>query len=182
MAKNVAATALFMAAAAILCFSSLASATARGSISAPTSAPASAPASNDILYVEGRVYCDTCRVQFETKLTEYMEGASVRLECRNRTTDKITYTFEDLTDSNGIYHIPVEGDHEEEICEVRLLKSSRDDCSETTTGRRVGRVLITKNVGVATPIRYANSLGFLQKVALPGCIKELQGLGFLPLD
>ncbi|KAF5735011.1 putative Anther-specific protein LAT52 precursor [Tripterygium wilfordii] len=180
MAKNVAATTLFMA--AVLCFSSLVSASARAPASTPARAPASAPVSNDILYVEGRVYCDTCRVQFETKLTEYMEAASVRLQCRNRTSDKITYTFEELTDSNGIYHIPVEGDHEEEICEVKLLKSSRDDCSERATRRLTGRVLITKNVGVATPIRYANSLGFMKKEPLPGCTQELQRMGFLPLD
>lgn len=29
---------------------------------------------NDYLTVQGKVYCDTCRVQFETKVTEYLPG------------------------------------------------------------------------------------------------------------
>jgi hypothetical protein len=28
----------------------------------------------DRFFVEGRVYCDTCRTQFVTKLTKYMKG------------------------------------------------------------------------------------------------------------
>ncbi|KDP21093.1 hypothetical protein JCGZ_21564 [Jatropha curcas] len=80
--------------------------------------------------VEGVVYCDTCRVQFMTKVTTLIEGATVHLECFNRTGDVLTYTSpEAVTDAAGKYSIPVEGDHEDELCQVMLLKSPNPDCA-----------------------------------------------------
>ncbi|KAK9268795.1 hypothetical protein L1049_000559 [Liquidambar formosana] len=133
---------------------------------------------SDHFFVEGKVYCDTCRVQFETKLSEYMPGARVRLECKDRKVGQVKYTVEGETDATGSYKLPVEGEHEEEICEIKLLKSSNPDCSELMQGRDRARVLLTKKNGVSTADRFANSLGFMKKEALPNCADVLRALGF----
>ncbi|XVE63395.1 hypothetical protein DITRI_Ditri07aG0017000 [Diplodiscus trichospermus] len=136
----------------------------------------------DTFFVEGKVYCDTCRVEFETKLTEPMKGATVNLECRNRMGDgSLPYSREAVTDKWGKYSIPVEGDHEEEICEVRVTKSSREDCSEFMGPWNKARIVLTKKNGVREPTRYANSLGFKKKEAVPGCAQVLKELGFFPI-
>ncbi|XP_022718027.1 olee1-like protein [Durio zibethinus] len=136
----------------------------------------------DRFFVEGKVYCDTCRVEFETRLTEPIKGATVNLECRNRTLDgSITYSRGATTDELGKYSIEVEGDHAEEICEVSVTKSPREDCNEFMEAWRKARVLLTKNDGVIAPVRYANSLGFLKKKAVPGCAQVLKEMGFVPL-
>jgi len=136
----------------------------------------------DTFFVEGKVYCDTCRVEFETKLSEPIKGATVNLECRNRTVDgSITYSQETVTDESGKYSFPVEGDHEEEICEVRVIKSPRADCNEYMEAWKKARVVLTKKDGVLQPLRFANSLGFLKKEAVPGCAEVLKAMGFLPL-
>ncbi|XVE50097.1 hypothetical protein DITRI_Ditri01bG0134000 [Diplodiscus trichospermus] len=135
---------------------------------------------HDIFFVEGKVYCDTCRVEFETKLSEPIKGgATVKLECRNRTVGGgITYSREAVTDEKGKYSIQVEGDHEEEICEVRVIKSPREDCNELMEAWNKARVLLTNKVGIMQPLRFANSLGFLKKEAVPGCAQLLKEMGF----
>jgi len=141
--------------------------------------------SDDRFFVEGRVYCDTCRAQFITKLTEYIEGATVKLECRDREGGNLTYSTEAATNKTGTYSIPVDGDHENEICDVALVKSSRDDCSEISHDlflKKTARISLTKNNGIATPVRLANPLGFLKKVPLPECKKVLLELGITASD
>ncbi|KAF2287326.1 hypothetical protein GH714_039635 [Hevea brasiliensis] len=134
------------------------------------------------LYVEGRVYCDTCRVEFETKISELISGATVKLECKNRENNTLTYAVEGVTDVKGVYRLPVEGDHEEDICEVRLMKSGMADCTEPFKSADRARILLTKNVGVVQPTRYANPLGFMKKEAYPECRNVLKDMGFVPLD
>ncbi|XP_074586935.1 major pollen allergen Lol p 11-like [Curcuma longa] len=119
--------------------------------------------------IQGRAYCDTCRAGFETTATTYLEGAKVKLVCANFTTGEITYTSEATTDSTGTYHISVEHDHQEETCDIRLLKSSQSDCSEINEDRNRAPVVVTHNVGIASNVRYANSLGFLKDKPLPNC-------------
>ncbi|XWS16895.1 hypothetical protein CRYUN_Cryun33cG0020700 [Craigia yunnanensis] len=136
----------------------------------------------DTFFVEGKVYCDTCRVEFETRLSEPIKGVTVNLECRNRTEGSITYNQEAVTDESGKYRIPVEGDHEEEICEVSVIKSPREDCNEFMEAWKKARIVLTKNDGVCEPLRFANSLGFLKKEAVPGCAEILKEMGFLPLN
>ncbi|WOL08052.1 hypothetical protein Cni_G16804 [Canna indica] len=121
------------------------------------------------LVVQGRVYCDTCRAGFETSATEYMEGAKVKLQCRNYTNGAITVTEEGVTDESGTYKIEVSDDHQEETCAVMLLKSSRKDCSEVSEDRNHAPVILTHNVGIASNVRNANSLGFLKDEPLPSC-------------
>ncbi|XP_022734577.1 anther-specific protein LAT52-like [Durio zibethinus] len=137
----------------------------------------------DTFFVEGKVYCDTCRVEFETRLSEPIKGAIVKLECRNRTIDgSITYSHEAVTDESGKYSIQAKGDHEEEICEVRVTKSPRADCNEFMESWNKARVVLTKKDGILDPRRFANGLGFLKKEAVPGCAEVLKEMGFLPLN
>merc|ERR1712071_665537 len=94
----------------------------------------------------------------------------VKLECRDREGGNLTYSTEAATNKTGTYSIPVDGDHENEICDVALVKSSRDDCSEISHDlflKKTARISLTKNNGIATPVRLANPLGFLKKVPLP---------------
>ncbi|WOK94193.1 hypothetical protein Cni_G02895 [Canna indica] len=124
--------------------------------------------------IEGRVYCDTCRAGFETSASEYIEGAKVRLECRHFETDAVNETAEGVTDGTGTYHVEIERSHDEEICEVILVKSSVPDCAEIPDGRDRARVLLTGRSGLASRIRYSNSLGFLKTTPLPLCGQLLQ--------
>ncbi|XP_077229414.1 olee1-like protein [Tasmannia lanceolata] len=131
---------------------------------------------HDFIFVEGKVYCDTCRLQFETRVSEYMPAAKVRVECLDRTTGLLTYTIEGLTDPSGNYKIPVEGDHEDEICEAVLVSSSRPDCNEITLDRSRARIQLSKNNGIVSDSRFANPLGFMKKEVLPICQKIMREL------
>ncbi|MBA0761898.1 hypothetical protein Gotri_024473, partial [Gossypium trilobum] len=165
----------------ICIFSSLSFAYA--SASAP--APAPAPSSNQQMRFEvlGHVYCDTCRVEFETSISEPIPGATVRLECRNRTDDKITYQSPETTAGDkGNYKIQVTGDYEESDCDVMLVKSPRADCNDPTEEWRKARVVLTTLDGVSGEIRFANNLGFKKKEALPECTKVLTEMGYFELQ
>ncbi|KAK8579281.1 hypothetical protein V6N13_142494 [Hibiscus sabdariffa] len=136
-------------------------------------------ATPDKFIVEGKVYCDTCRVEFETKLSQPIKGAFVNLQCRNRTDGRsISYTQDVVTDETGAYKIEVEGDHEDEICEVSLVKSPRNDCNDPTEAWRKSRVVLSSEDGVNGPQRFANNLGFMKKEPLPGCTQVLKELGY----
>ncbi|EOY28007.1 hypothetical protein QUC31_012799 [Theobroma cacao] len=131
-------------------------------------------------FVEGKVYCDNCRAQFVTKISKYMAGAQVRLECRDREGGDITYSVDGETDESGTYHIKVEGDHEEEICEVSLVQSSDPECSEIDKEnflRKSARISLTKYSGITSDSRLANPLGFMVKKPLPECTEVLRELG-----
>ncbi|KAI4339041.1 hypothetical protein MLD38_024027 [Melastoma candidum] len=136
-------------------------------------------------FVEGTVYCDTCRAQFITKISEYIEGARVRLECRDREGGSLTYSIEGETNANGLYSLPVDGDREDQICEVVLVKSNKPGCEEIDNSafvRKGARVSITANNGLASPVRLANPLGFLKDKPLPECDKVLKELGLVPSE
>ncbi|OVA10794.1 Pollen Ole e 1 allergen/extensin [Macleaya cordata] len=133
-------------------------------------------------HVEGKIYCDTCRAGFETEVTEPIKGAKVLLECRDREGGHLTFTADGETDEKGIYSIAVDGDHEEEVCEVEAKESPRTDCNTPVPGRSRGRVLITANNGIPSPVRFVNSLGFLKKEPLASCPKVIAALGLTPED
>ncbi|KAA0055757.1 olee1-like protein [Cucumis melo var. makuwa] len=127
--------------------------------------------SKDQFFVEGKVYCDTCRVQFFTKVSKFLkeiEGGSV------------TLNKEAVTDKSGKYSIEADGDHEEEVCEVSLVKSVDPDCDEISKEGygHTSRVTITNNSGITNPVRLANPLAFLKKEKLPECKEVLRELGF----
>ncbi|GMN43557.1 hypothetical protein TIFTF001_012767 [Ficus carica] len=135
------------------------------------------------LFVEGKVYCDTCRAQFVTRVSHYINGAKVRLECRESEGGSVTYSSDSITDETGTYKIVVDGDHEEELCEVQLLKSSIPDCSEISKdpfNKLNARVSLTSNNGMSSPVRQANPLGFLKKTSLAECPEVLKELGIIP--
>ncbi|KAI0498144.1 hypothetical protein KFK09_021385 [Dendrobium nobile] len=136
--------------------------------------------SSDNFSVQGRVYCDTCRVGFETNITEYVSGAKVKVECTHFTTNKVEHYNEGVTDSTGSYKINVVDDHEDEICEVVLVDSSLENCKEIEIGRDRVQVLLANDGGISGKARHANSLGFLRNEPLPSCaklLKEYYGLG-----
>ncbi|KAK8691345.1 hypothetical protein V6N13_074856 [Hibiscus sabdariffa] len=140
-------------------------------------------ATSDKFIIEGKVYCDTCRVEFETKLSQPIKGAFVNLQCRNRTDGRsISYTQDVVTDETGAYKIKVEGDHEDEICEVSLVKSPRNDCNDPTEAWRKSRVVLSSKDGVNGPQRFANNLGFMKKEPLPGCTQVLKELGYFEVE
>ncbi|GMG99677.1 hypothetical protein Nepgr_001517 [Nepenthes gracilis] len=135
---------------------------------------------DDRFFVEGQVYCDTCRTEFITRVSKFLEGAKVRLECRNITFGAISYAAEAVTDKNGRYSLAVDGDYEDDICEVLLVKSPREDCSEVPSDpfiRQAAKVSLTSNNGIVDPIRTANPLGFKIREPLPECLEVLKELG-----
>ncbi|XP_009773994.1 pollen allergen Sal k 5.0101-like [Nicotiana sylvestris] len=134
-------------------------------------------------HVEGKVYCDFCRALFENRLSKPMAGAEVRLQCRNNTDDSVTLTVEGQTDKNGVYSLLVERDHEDEICEMILMKSSMEDCSEIPNeghAKESARITITSNNGMAETTRHANPLFFVKKQAAPECAEVFKELELLP--
>ncbi|KAM7251976.1 hypothetical protein ACFE04_023859 [Oxalis oulophora] len=141
---------------------------------------ASAHRGNDFLFVEGKVYCDTCRVYFETRLSNFLTGAQVKLECRERNNETVTLTMNGTTDKDGSYSFAVNGEHEEEICEVSLVKSPDSECAEISDEK--ARVVITKNVGVVDPVRFANPISFMRTQAVANCTQVLNELGLSPED
>ncbi|KAK9990933.1 hypothetical protein SO802_025918 [Lithocarpus litseifolius] len=139
----------------------------------------------DRFFVEGRVYCDTCRTQFVTRISTYMKDARVRIECRDREGGSVTYSNEAVTDASGSYQLLVDGNHEEEICEVALVKSSDPNCNEVSKDpflKRSARVSLTLNNGISSPVRLANPLGFLRKERLPQCDAVLKEIELVPAD
>ncbi|KAK7306550.1 hypothetical protein VNO77_44498 [Canavalia gladiata] len=132
-------------------------------------------------FVEGSVYCDTCRIQFLTKLSEFLEGATVRVECKQVDNIRnVTFSKEAVTDVSGSYKVEVHGDHEDDNCEVVLVKSPRNDCSDIDSEshlQQAARISITKNSGIISNIRRANPLGFLKKDRLPQCNDLFKELG-----
>ncbi|MCD7460891.1 Anther-specific protein lat52 [Datura stramonium] len=126
----------------------------------------------EIFDVEGQVLCDTCRLGFVTSLSSAIEGATVRLTCRNIETKNETFTTEGKTDYIGKYKLTVEGDHENDICEISLVNSPKEDCKEIVPEFITNRVVCSKNVGMHNAVRFVNPLFFRKDAPINGC-KEL---------
>ncbi|ERN00833.1 hypothetical protein AMTR_s00103p00069180 [Amborella trichopoda] len=86
----------------------------------------------------------------------------------------LIYSIEGVTDRTGTYQIPVEGDHENEICEVMAINSTDPNCNEIFHGRNRARILLTTNNGIISDKRFANPLAFLKKDPLPVCAEVLK--------
>lgn len=107
-------------------------------------------------------------------------GATVRVECKENDGGNVTFSKEAVTDASGSYKVEVDGDHEEELCEVKLVRSPRPDCSEIDKEdylEQAARISITNNNGIVSNVRNANPLGFLKKERLPACAEVLKELG-----
>ena len=133
-------------------------------------------ASSGKYIIKGTVFCDPCRVQFKTKLSTGIEDVKLVLQCRNETTEVVTYTKEGKTGKNGNYMLEAEGDHEEEICEVRAMDSPMKDCSIPFDAYDKAKVVLTQNVGIPGYDRYASILGFMTQGPDPKCQEVLKEL------
>lgn len=87
-------------------------------------------------------------------------GVKVTLQCKTPDTGNLTVSLQGTTDANGIYSLPVEGDHEDEICEVKTEKSVHKDCKVPMKNGEANRIVLTKNNGDSSPRRFVNALGF----------------------
>jgi len=135
-----------------------------------------------IFHIQGQVYCDTCRAGFITELSEFITGASVRLQCRDKKNGDITFTEIGYTRAEGLYSMLVERDHKNEFCEITLLSSGRKDCDEIPIEGWVKPSLkfILNTVNGTT--RTINPLGFFKKEALPKCAQVYNKLSMYPPD
>ncbi|PKU66921.1 Pollen-specific protein C13 [Dendrobium catenatum] len=133
-----------------------------------------ASANSPVFSVVGRVYCDNCHAGFETNITEYITGATIKVECTHFATGNIEHTSYGVTDSTGNYKIEVADDHEEEICEVVLVESPLENCNKINDGRDRAQVVLSTNTGMSNNARFANSLAFLKDEPLPMCEKFLR--------
>uniref|UniRef100_A0A5B7B648 Putative pollen-specific protein n=1 Tax=Davidia involucrata TaxID=16924 RepID=A0A5B7B648_DAVIN len=139
----------------------------------PALVSATRPVSSPFI-VQGRVYCDTCRAGFETSETPYIPGAKVRLECKDRNSQKLLYSVEGTTDSTGTYKIMVKEDHDDQLCDAVLVSSPLSDCASADPGRDRARVILTRNNGIVSDNRFANSMGFMKDQVMSGCTQLLQ--------
>ncbi|XP_073053840.1 anther-specific protein LAT52-like [Primulina eburnea] len=131
---------------------------------------------DQVFNIEGDVYCDPCRVQFQTTLSQKLPGATVRLVCTDDVTGKVTYDVQGVTNADGHYSLQVVGDHENDMCEVTPVKSPLEDCNEPMTEVEKSRIVCTENSGMHTTVRFANPLGFMTKnihAQCPGVLQEL---------
>ena len=101
----------------------------------------------------------------------------VKLECTKIEDGSLTYTIEGKTDKDGVYSLAVDGDHEDENCQLKTLTSSHADCNEIMNLRDSDRIVLTKNMGVSSMARYVNSLGFMTKTVDPQCADIIKQLG-----
>ncbi|KAJ1441674.1 Allergen Ole e 1, conserved site [Sesbania bispinosa] len=126
---------------------------------------------NEKFFVEGKVYCDPCRFQFESRLSHPLEDSS-----------NVTYVKEVHTDVNGMYSIPVDGDHEEEICEAVVEATAANGECKDAMANRSDRIVLTRNMGVSSLARYVNPLGFMTKAVDSQCPNVIKELGLDQLD
>ncbi|CAN4117679.1 unnamed protein product [Withania somnifera] len=138
-------------------------------------------ANAEVFDVEGKVYCDTCRIQFETRISENIEGASVKLQCRNIASGAETFSVEGVTDKDGKYKLRVEGDHQDDICEVTVVKSPREDCKESVSGYEKARIECSNDTGIDNAKRYANPLFFIKDHPLQQCKQVLEEIGMFDI-
>ncbi|XP_019416646.1 PREDICTED: protein DOWNSTREAM OF FLC [Lupinus angustifolius] len=137
--------------------------------------PSLIPVTTAKYHVKGCVYCDTCRAGFETNVTTYIEGARVGIRCIDRTNKKVVFYTEGETNHKGIYHIEVENDHHDNLCQTVLVSSPLHWCSTPDPGRNRSSIVLThyKN-GILNYLHYANAMGFLKDEPLPVCYQLLK--------
>ncbi|KAM0050667.1 putative pollen allergen Ole e 1 family [Helianthus debilis subsp. tardiflorus] len=144
--------------------------------SSPPSAPLTAPES---FVIKGKVYCDPCRIQFPTKISYPVPNTKVVLRCRQRESGTETTKVEGKSDANGMYSITATGDHEEEICDVRITESPDSKCPEVMDDESIARVSLTDKNGVRGKTRVVNPIGFMVKEIDPRCKEILAEIGIM---
>nr|XP_043609274.1 major pollen allergen Lol p 11-like [Erigeron canadensis] len=145
---------------------------------APSSPTPSAPSTDgESFTVEGKVYCDPCRIQFPINISYPVPNTKVALTCRQRESGAETTKVEGTSDTNGMYKLTAKGDHEEEICEVRVTESPDSKCPEVMDDESSARVSLTDKNGVRGNTRLANPIGFMVKEIDPRCKAILAEFG-----
>lgn len=96
------------------------------------------------------------------------------MQCKDRTTNDLVYSKLGRTDSSGSYTIFVDEDHENQICDAKLVSSPQHDCKEATPGRDQSRVILNRYNGIATDDRFVNNMGFMTKDVASGCDEILR--------
>ena len=107
----------------------------------------------------------------------------MKLQCKGKDGESITYSKESETNQQGRYSIEVESDHEEEECEVVLVSSPDEDCNQINHDlyqQTSARISLIQHNGIAGPVRIPNPLGFMKKEAAPECPEVLKELGLTP--
>ncbi|CAN4084203.1 unnamed protein product [Withania somnifera] len=123
--------------------------------------------------LEGMVFCDLCRSEFKTNLSEPIAYARVGMQCRDAETERVGITMTASTNSIGYYHMPIKGDHENEI--------SRDVFDQHEGhARKSSRVTLTNKNGIAGKYRESNALFFLTKNVAPECEQEFKEMEYIP--
>ena len=89
-------------------------------------------------------------------------------------TDEVTQRVPGVTDSSGAYHLQIKHNHDDEICEVALQKSPRNDCDEMKAGTVRDRIALAHDNGISSDVRFANTLRFLKRDPLAACGQLLQ--------
>lgn len=105
------------------------------------------------------------------------------MQCRHPETEQVTMTVTASTNSSGYYHMLIEGDHENEICETYLIKSPKEECNVIPTEghtNETSRVTLTSENGIAGKYRESNALFFLTQKVAPECQEELKELEYIP--
>ncbi|KAK4255886.1 hypothetical protein QN277_008822 [Acacia crassicarpa] len=129
---------------------------------------------NNTYNIQGRIYCDPCRLQQETRTSIPLKGVKVILQCKPIESGSVTYTNTGITDQNGMYIIPMEGDHKSDHCEILTDQTTHPSCSETVATKG-DRVTVLMNTDVSSFSTYfVRPLGFMSKELDPRCVQMVK--------
>lgn len=99
----------------------------------------------------------------------------MKVVCKDRDSLTKVYEKEGETDSTGTYHIMVEQDHLDQMCEVLFVSSPLEGCKVPDPGRSRSSIVLTRtDNGIVNDVHHANSLGCNKDVPLPECSQILQ--------
>ncbi|KAI7750248.1 hypothetical protein M8C21_015957 [Ambrosia artemisiifolia] len=136
----------------------------------------------DMFIVQGKIYCDPCRIQIPTKISYPLAGTKVSLVCYKADTGKESYRVDGISDEKGKYRLEAHGDHAEEMCEIIVDKSPDPNCPEVMDDENHVKISLTNKHGLKGKGRYANPLGFMVTNADPRCKEALDELATCPSD
>jgi len=103
-----------------------------------------------------------------------MTGATVELQCRDRSDARLVYSARTKTNKKGTYKFVVKTDHGDQYCDVVLVASPWSHCRTPDPGRSRSRVIVTNYSDIFAYQRFANALGFFQDQALLLCPELLK--------
>ncbi|KAI3906483.1 hypothetical protein MKW92_017757 [Papaver armeniacum] len=123
----------------------------------------------DPYHVHGRVYCETCHLGCEHKLVTYIQGAVVKIVCKDDEDYNINYSRDGVTGPDGRYKIEVREDHKDDYCFAVLVSSPQSDCNTIVDGLHQVTAVLTNDNGLPSHERNVNSLGFRKDTKVAGC-------------